>query len=717
MCSKSIKYFIIAVFVACFGGNLFSQEDISIKIQDIIEEIVASMEESNEESGESDIDYTELYSTLETYYNDPLNLNTATKNELEDLFFLSDFQIYSLLNYRQKYGDYNSIYELQNVDGIDIETLKRLIYFVKVGPAGKLETLDFKKMFSYGKHIVLTRYEQHLQKQEGYKITDTSKSRYLGNPAKLYLKYNYSYKNKFSIGFTAEKDPGEQFFKGAQKYGFDFYSAHIQLNDIISKNKFSFKKLILGDFSAQFGQGLTLWSGMAFGKTTSGVTNVIKKPRGVNKYTSVNEDKFFRGEAVTLQFGQFQFTEFVSYKKIDGAIKTNQTTTTTADTTMVSDSTAVYVDFDNNEEFINSFYEGGYHRTPNEVAKRKTIGQLITGGNLTWTHKIVRLGLTGVYTQYSHNFVSTGRPYQHFDFSGKSNFNGGLDYLLTLKQVNIFGETSMSQNLGWATLNGATFDFVPEFKMSLVHRYFSPDYHAIYAAPFSEGNKEYNENGIFVGAEIYPIKKWKFDVYFDAYKFPWLKFTTSAPTKGFETGIQVNYYTRRDVDMYVKVKYEQKEKTISISDMKQNQQYSTSSYIYQINYIPSDQVKLKSRVAITNYNFNESSWGYAIIQTAQYKPKKLPLTFNLHLALFNTQYETRIYCYEPDVLYGFSVPAYNGNGERVAFVIKYQIIEKLNLWFRIANTFYNNKIVQGSGLTKYDGRNSTDIKLELKYSF
>lgn len=680
----------------------FSQEDLLFNIEQIIEEIADSYNENNTESEQ--LDYSEFFSTLESFYYDPINLNTATVDELSQLIFLTDFQIYSIINYRKKYGNYISIYEVQNIDGIDYQTIKYLLPFVYVGDENSSSSNmpKFKNMFKYGKNTLITRYQQQLQTPEGYQITEqdildgNATNRYLGDPSKLYLKYNYSYKKDLSIGLTAEKDPGEQFFQGAQKYGFDFYSAHIQLNNV----KW-FKKIIVGDYSAQFGQGLTLWTGLSYGKTSS-IAGVIKNARGINKYTSTNEAKFFRGEAVTVAFGDFSFTEFFSYKKVDANL-------------LSSSDTSV---FSAEEDVINAFEEDGYHRTLKEVAAMNNIGELITGGNLRWNGKFVKLGLTGYYSHYSANLQLSDDAYKLYNFSGNSNINGGLDYLISLKQVNIFGETSLSQNLGWATLNGAVINFVPEFKMSVVQRYFSPEYQSLYSSPFSEGNKSYNESGLYVGAEFYPIKKWRLDVYVDAFKFPWLKYGIDAPSTGIEYALQLNYFTRRDLDMYIKFKYETKENNVTLDSERKILFYSTSKIRYHLNFTPNDQLKFKSRIELAYYNKSDSAqWGYMIAQTIQYKPKKLPLNFSLHLAVFDTQYETRLYSYEPDVLYGFSVPSYNGQGYRVAFVVKYQILRQLAFWFRISNTYYANKDSLSSSLNMINSNNQSEVKLQLKYTF
>ena len=687
-------------FVLVFGAILLakSQEGaVMPQLDEIIEEIAASTD--------AELDYTNLFLSLENLYYSPIDLNTASEDDFNKLIFLTEYQVYSLINYRKKFGRYTTVYELQYVDGIDPLTLKFILPFVEVAKDAGIQKMSLGKMFSYGRHTVMTRYQRLLQEKDGYLpladsilIENPDKSRYLGSPDKLYMRYNYQYKNKLYYGITAEKDDGEQFFNGAQKYGFDYYSAHFQINDLGLV-----KKLIVGDYVAQFGQGLTMWSGMSFGKTTN-TTNVIKKARGVHKYSSVNESAFLRGQAMTLQFKNFTFTEFVSYKPIDGSVSSYE------DTIFVED-----------EQYIANFLETGYHRTPSEIAKRKTINEFISGGNITWSSEHLRLGATGVYYSFSDSLAPNNQAYRYFDFSGYSNANLGVDYLLTIPKVNFFGETSISPNMGISSVNGAVIDFVPEFKMSAIYRYYSPDYQALYAQPFSEGNKPYNESGLFIGFQVFPRKYWKLEAYYDAWKYPWLRYGVGGPSKGNEYLLQLSHYPNRNLEMYFRFKYETKEKNNTDIEVgvRPLDSYVSSKYRYQINYSPDKQIKLKNRVEIASYEFNgEQERGYMVYQDIQYRPESLPFVFTGRFAIFDTEsWDTRIYAYEPDVLYAFSVPAYYSQGSRLVFIMKYSVLDNLDFWFRIANTYYHDKDELGTGLDAIEGKNRTDIKLQLRYKF
>ena len=101
------------------------------------------------------------------------------------------------------------------------------------------------------------------------------------------------------MGLTAEKDPGEQFFRGAQKQGFDFYSFHAFYRGGKYLKSFAF-----GDYQIQLGQGLNLWSSYAFGKS-SDILTMKRNPIPIKPYTSVDESRFFRGAAINLGYRNF----------------------------------------------------------------------------------------------------------------------------------------------------------------------------------------------------------------------------------------------------------------------------------------------------------------------------------------------------------------------------------------------------------------------------
>src|SRR6185503_7473909 len=101
--------------------------------------------------------------------------------------------------------------------------------------------------------------------------------------------YRYSYKNLLQYGLVGDKDAGEQFLKGAQHSGFDFYSFHL-----FARNVGVIQSLAIGDFTVNMGQGLIHWQGLAFKK--SAATMSIKRQSAVLRpYNSAGEFYFHRG--------------------------------------------------------------------------------------------------------------------------------------------------------------------------------------------------------------------------------------------------------------------------------------------------------------------------------------------------------------------------------------------------------------------------------------
>lgn len=123
-------------------------------------------------------------------------------------------------------------------------------------------------------------------------------------------------------------------------------------------------------------------------------------------------------------------------------------------------------------------------------------------------------------------------------------------------------------------------------------------------------------------------------------------------------------------------------------------------------------------VTFQNNTQNEIFHGYLVYQDVCYTPVNKPISFRLRFAIFDTDnYDSRIYAYENDVLYAFSVPALYSKGSRYYFLLKYRIINNIDIWFRIAQTFYSNKNTIGSGLDEIKGNTKTDVVFQLRWKF
>ncbi len=694
---KRFVFVLASIFLLNFA--VFSQDNQTDRlIEDLIEDIAAQSDE--------ELDFSTIYDDLHYYLENPLNLNTATRGQLRRLHFLNDVQIDAILNYREKYGDFQTIYELQLLDDFSQEDIDRLLHFVYVAPPKQQsDSLLFKRALKYGRHEVFMRTKFILQPQKGYHIPDSvlaenpDKAHYLGSPLKYYLRYKFHYRDRIQWGFTAEKDAGEQFFRGAQKYGFDYYSAHFQIDRV-----WKFKRIVVGDYQLQFGEGLVLWTGISFGKSAF-VLNVKKKPQGIRKYSSTDENRFMRGIAFTLKQNRLEFSSFFSYHKVDGNVSLIDTADDEQDIIQIT-----------------SLQTTGYHRTPSEIADKHTVAQMLWGSNLTYRGRNFKTGLTFVDYKIDALLIKDPKPYQIYDFQGNKNFNVGWNFTTSYKSLILFGEAAISRNGGKALITGLLAPLAPRLSMVALYRNYSPDYQAYFSNAFSEGTKNNNEKGFYLGMELLPYQRFKLSSYIDLYQFPWLKFRINSPmTYGADFLSQLDYTPNRNVQMYLRFKREIKEQNITqdafvkypVNILKWNLRYHVSFRL-------TEALTLRNRLEISHFEKDgeKNVYGFMAYQDIRYRPSFAPLTLYFRYAVFDAPYDARIYAYENDVLYAFSVPGYFYQGFRTYVVAKYDFTRRITFWFKYAQTTYTDrdKISEGT-LNEIDGNTKSEVKFQVRIKF
>ena len=657
-------------------------------IEGLIEDIASSAEE--------DVDYSTLYDDLHHYLSNPLNLNTATEKDLGKLIILNDFQINSILHYRDKYGDLLTIYELQVIPGMDRETIDKILPFVSVKPQEADQDISLRNAYRYGNNQMFLRWQQVLEEQKGYAIA-TDSTGYTGSQAKLYTRYKYSFKDDIYAGFTMEKDPGEEFFKGSNRAGFDYYSAHMQINNLSF-----FKTIVLGDFQAQFGQGLVMWSGFSIGKSSYALS-IKKNAQELSKYSSTDENRFMRGADTIVSFGDLDMSLFYSRKPIDGNI-------------IEQDST-------NGEVIsVSSLQSSGYHAQESEIFDEDALKERIAGINVNYRFHRFKIGGTFAHSAFDAALIKDTTARDLFDFRGKENYNAGLHYEWTFKDFHFFGEQAISKNGGKAFVNGVLIHMSSRIMLSALYRNYQKDYQTLYGTGFSEGPGAVNEKGFYLGTEFFPVKDWKVSAYFDTYKFPWMTYRTNAPSNGYDYFVQAAFSPSRKVDMYWRFKNEIKGvndpvETEGIPGLTESKK---QNFRYHLSYRISEQILLRNRLELTRFDTEaeKAEKGYMIYQDIKYKMKKMPFSLAFRYAVFNTDsYAARIYAYEDDILYAFSIPAYYSKGIRTYLNLQYTLMDRLDLYFKIAATVYEDKDVIGSGLNEINGNTKTDAKFQLRYKF
>jgi hypothetical protein len=254
-----------------------------------------------------------------------------------------------------------------------------------------------------------------------------------------------------------------------------------------------------------------------------------------------------------------------------------------------------------------------------------------------------------------------------------------------------------------------------------VHRFYDKKYQSLFSNGFGESTGTNNEQGLYSGITISPKSHWQIDAYMDFFGFPWLNFSVNAPAHGKDYLLQLTYRPNKKLEMYLRYRNKLKEENTS-DNVAMDYLVNTekSGLRYNLSYKISKSVTLKSRVELSFYNkqFPSAEKGYLIYQDVDFKPLSSPVSFSMRFALFDTDsYDTRIYAYENDVLYAYSIPAYYYKGSRFYIVLKYAPFRFMDIWLRFAQTYYSNKNVVGSGLDEIDGKVKSEVKAEMRLRF
>ena len=638
-----------------------------------------------------DQDYSDIAERLTYYRKHPIDLNNATKDQLKELIFLSPIQINEILNHSLENGPFIDVFELQSIGSLDIESVNLLMKFVKVTLPPPFKDMTFKKLVQKADHDLMIRIGKILEKQAGFsKLGNAMEANYQGSAWRILTRYRYNFSNTLAASLNMEKDAGEQFFDSSKNKGFDFYSGNISF-----RGSGIVKKLLIGDYALQFGQGLVMWSGSGFGKG-SGISTIAKQDFGLKPYSSVNESIFLRGASGTFKFRKLSFTPFFSKKNLDASLT------------------------DQGKE-VNTINMSGLHRTKSEIDTKSQLLSTLYGAHVQFNSKSLNIGFTSYQTQFSLPFSIGKSLYEQFDFKGNLLSNLGLNYDYSHRNTYFFGEVAHSKNGGTASINGIMSSLSPRVSLVLMHRRYAKNYHSFFNQSVSEASNAVNESGFYSALSLKFDSKWDLFTYSDFFRFPWLKFRVNAPSSGYELFAQLNYRMNKKLNLSSRFKQQlREENSESIFADSGLETVDKQNYRIEIRYSIDDRFSFRNRIEMVRYQKGNSKFelGFLNYQDIIYKPMSSRLSGDIRFGIFDTEsFNSRIYAYENDVLYAYSVPAYQGKGVRFYLNARYTLTRGFDLWLRYSLTSYYDQNTVGSGDDKINGNKRSDARLQIRYQF
>ncbi len=673
--TRLLRYIVVVNMLLITAVNNAQIPVVSV-VEDMLEDISV-----NNYDGE-EIDWSSIINDLYEKIEQPINLNSATLDDLKIFPFLTPQQIENILAYIYIHGQMQSTSELMLVEDMDRNTIEYLLPFVQTKPVDNVHQPLLKTLLKNPKQELTTRFDIPLYKRKGYE------DRYLGPALYQSLRYSFRSAERLYLGFIGEKDEGEPFAALHNKKGYDYYSIYLLI-----KNIGVLKTLLIGNYQLSFGQGLVLNSGFNLGKSAYLNTTFNNAP-SIKKHSSTDEYNYFQGVATTIAVHNYvDVSAFYSHRRLDGSI--------------------------NEWGELTSIYKTGLHRTEKEHLKQRAVNMQLAGAHINSHVNNVRFGVTGIYYVMNKSYQPMLTGYRKYQINGNRFYNFGIDYAWRYRDFFLSGETAKGKK-GYSTINRLHYELVNNYRFVLLHRYYSHDYWGMYSNSFSEGGAVQNENGWYLGAELSPIKYFNLFASLDLFSFPWMKYRISRPSQGIDTQWRLTYHPRLPLNIEVHYRFKKRDRDASGTQGATTLITQQHRLRLKANYLLNQLFQFRTTV---DYNqFTEvgakTSHGFRMTQSLAINMKRIPLHLYFQMSYFNTgDYDSRVYITERQMLYAFYTPSFYGHGGRWMAYARCDFNKQWMAMIKMAQTIYFDRAMIGSGHDLISSYQKADVQMLLCVKF
>lgn len=619
--------------------------------------------------------WEDTYSQLCELEQQPLDLNTVTREELEQLPFLSAQQVEGIMEYLYQYGPMKSLSELRMIKALDYAQVELLQYFTYVDDDRQEPSFpSLNDILSYGRHELMYNVRVPFNEREG------DKNGYLGYPYRHWGRYQLTYRDYVKLGAVFSQDAGEPFFADLNKAGYDFYSYYLQLKHLRRVDN-----LVVGKYKLSAGMGLVLNNSFGMGKLVM-LQQLGRSTNTVRPHASRSQSGYFRGLAATVSLSPHcRLTAFASYRPQDATLNDDGTAAT-----LLAD---------------------GYHRTQTEMDKKDNTHATDAGARVLYRDGAFHAGATAVYTHFDRELrPNTATLYRRHYAQGNDFLNVSADYGYLHHRFSLNGETAMNRDGALATINSLNVAVSDQLSLMLLQRFYSYSYTALYARSLSEGGRVQNESGVYLGLTWRPSPALKLQAYTDYAYFAWARYQVSQSSHAWDNLVTATYSQQSwNLSGRYRLHLRQKdnEAKTTLDDLTEHR--------FRLAFSRSGLGRL-STTTQTDAIVANSEWGYMLTQTVNARWPALLL--NVGVGYFHTTgYDSRLYVYESGPLYNFSIPAYFGEGLRLHLMSKVNVSRRLSLTAKLGYTHYFDRSTIGSGIQQIDSSSQTDLDLQFRWKF
>lgn len=642
--------------------------------QQAYEELM-SFADSGDDNGDE-----ELYEQLQTLAENPIDLNHATRDDLERLPFMSAQQVMDLVEYLDRYGPMRSLSELRMVGSLDYRQIELLPYFVFIGPVSedKFFVPKLSDVLHYGRHTLTATGRVPFYERQG------DRNGYLGYRYRHTLRYEFNYNNRVRAALIGAQDAGEPFFANRNKWGYDAYNYYLQI-----ANTGFVENIVVGKYRLSTGMGLVLNTSFSLGKQAT-LASLGRQTNTLRPHSSRSEADYFQGAAATLRLSEpFRLTLFGSYRPIDATLNI----------------------FNNVQTLVTS----GYHRTPAEMDKKYNTHLTSGGAHVAYRYEGLRLGATAVYTHSDRILepyinITRSTEYRRYMPAGQNFFNASVNYSYTHHRFSLHGETATDRDGHIATVNALSVQPTPRVSAVALYRFYSYRYATLHGHSFCDGPRVQNEQGLFAGVNWNPLAYIYLQAFADYAYSPQPKYLISMASHSWDLFLQSEYRrTRWKLLSRFRARLRQRNDEYR-EELTANNNYSGR---LSLTYNADDVWNLKTQLDVSRAYYNTVTYGYMVSeQFTMHQPR---WTLHATAALFHTDdYSSRIYLYEHQLAHEYSSPSYYGRGLRLLLQATADVSRKVRLCLRLGHTNYFDRSTISSGNQLINHSSMTDLDLQLR---
>lgn len=625
--------------------------------------------------------WEETFEMLENLSDQPLDINNASREQLEALPFLTAQQVEDIMGYRYRHGELQTPGELLMIPSLDYQRRRLLQCFTYVGHQPARQSLPrLDSLLRQGKHELTFSGRVPFYKRKG------DRNGYLGYPYKHTLRYQFHYGSRVKFGLLGAQDAGEPFFAEGNSLGYDHYAWYLLFNRLGPV-----ETLALGQYRLSFGMGLVMNGGFSFGKLAT-LQNLGRSSNLIRQNSSRMTDGYLQGAALTV--GLFpsslnlHLTAYASCHPLDATL--------------------------NNDGTAATLLTDGYHRTPAEMQKKHNLTETDAGLHLEWRRGALRLGATAAYTHLSRELrPNTTAIYRRYYPAGSDFLNASLDYRYTSHRLSFSGETAIDGNGALATANALSYQPSGVFSIMALQRFYSYRYAALHARSFAEGSRTQNESGLYLGVSWKPVRQLQLNAYTDYAWFAFPKYQISQSSYAWDNFLSAAYNASRwSLQARYRLHIRQRDTADKKALVNRTEHRARLAFTCKTLW----DVTLQTQADLAYTDYNERDLGYMLSERLGYTLHGVKL--DAGVGYFHTDsYEARLYLYERAPRYQFTFPMFYGEGIRYWFMAQGTIASRLVLTAKWGVTNYFDRATIGTDKQLIDHSSMSDLDVQLTYKF